>query len=168
MYNFETDVGFAPSEDPLMPLIEHHFSEFSSLLRVAMLITVANLSFGQLLTASAVSNGGEGLLDWSVPNAMLGDTQASSTWISKAEGFKGATLARFRTTSYTNVLVVKGIATAYHFIFLLATTTSPTSKTTNHHCRIPAEVKPKVEVVTYHCETCGSEIFQSVDAWLRR
>ena len=25
------------------------------------------------------------------------------------------------------------------------------------------QVKPKVEVVTYHCETCGSEIFQSVD-----
>jgi len=26
-----------------------------------------------------------------------------------------------------------------------------------------SQVKPKVEVVTYHCETCGSEIFQSVE-----
>lgn len=26
-----------------------------------------------------------------------------------------------------------------------------------------SQVKPKVEVVTYHCEVCGSEIFQSVD-----
>mmetsp|Transcript_6257 Transcript_6257/g.14421 ORF Transcript_6257/g.14421 Transcript_6257/m.14421 type:complete len:792 (+) Transcript_6257:81-2456(+) len=26
-----------------------------------------------------------------------------------------------------------------------------------------SQVKPKVEIVTYHCETCGSEIFQSVE-----
>ena len=26
-----------------------------------------------------------------------------------------------------------------------------------------SQVKPKVEVVTYHCDTCGSEIFQSVE-----
>ena len=33
---------------------------------------------------------------------------------------------------------------------------------------LAAEVKPKVEVVTYHCETCGSEIFLSVEGPMRR
>ena len=96
------------------------------------------------------------------------------------KNLKSYCLTRFKNhIIYTNGLVVRWIylwnpLEFYHITSLYCCCVCPNRDWDIHnqpaaakpHHSITTQVKPKVEVVTYHCETCGSEIFQSVDAWL--